>query len=137
MILKSKKNTALLALAALFMMMLTSCKALVGGGEITTSYTIANIVIAIIAFAFDMILDSRIDAKYGKHKVADSKSLKSLPGYISIVLLILPFICRPFALFNILILALCVVIAVCEKIFITIPDTKKNAGKEPDKNDKE
>lgn len=126
MVQKLKKMLAVLALIGLAMMF-TSCKALIGNGEITSLYTVSNIVIAVCVIALDMFIDSHIKAKYGDQKEwLETKSFAQISGIVEFILLALLFICRPFAFFNALILIICLGILAVDKI-IKIKNANKNS----------
>lgn len=114
---------ALIGLAMIF----TSCKALIGNGEITSLYTVSNIVIAVCVIALDMFIDSRIKAKYGDQKEwLETKSFAQISGIVEFILLALLFICRPFAFFNALILIICLGLTAVDKT-IKIKNANKNS----------
>ena len=74
---KNTKRMAALAALGLLSMMFTSCKAVIGSGNMTVLYIIANVLIAAGYLALDMFLDSKLNAVYGKpEKAPDNKPPK-------------------------------------------------------------
>ena len=112
---KNTKRMAAFMVLALLSMMFTSCKAVVGNGDMTVLYVIANIVIAAGFVALDFFLDGKIVAKYGKQKEPDSKSFAMISGTLEILLLVAIFLLRPFKFFNVLVLAVILVITAADK----------------------
>ena len=124
---KTNKLTAFSALA-LLSMMFTSCKAVIGGGDMPLLYIITNIAIVIGFFAFDSFMDSKLDARYGKPtKAPAGKSFAIISGLIEFALIVLMFLFRPFARFNIFVLAVLFVLLFIDKI-IKKNNRKKNAA---------
>ena len=65
---KNTKRMAALAALGLLSMMFTSCKAVIGSGNMTVLYIIANVVIAAGFFALDLFVDGWIKGEYFPHK---------------------------------------------------------------------
>lgn len=121
------KNTKLmtgLMTLALLSMMFTSCKAVIGNGEMTVLYIIANVVITVVFFALDLFLDWKIkDAYFPNPKEAGVIKIFYY-GLSEFAIVILMFLFRPFAYFNVLALIILLAILAVDKM-TTVKNIKK------------
>ncbi|MGN0726123.1 MAG: hypothetical protein ACI4LR_08135 [Treponema sp.] len=103
---KNTKRMAALAALGLLSMMFTSCKAVLGNGEITTLYTISNIAVVVASFAFSEYTGYLHRKKYHltKEEAAAMPKFSIIIGVIMLALLVLIFVFRPFKFFNLLVL---------------------------------
>ena len=95
---------AVLVALGLLSMMFTSCKALIGNGDMTVLYIIANVVIAAGFFALDLFVDGWIKGEYFPHKKKEEVGIIKIwyYGLSEIVIVIFMFLFRPFACFNLI-----------------------------------
>ena len=125
---KNTKGMAALAALGLLSMMFTSCKAVIGSGNMTVLYIITNVLIAAGYLALDMFLDSKLNAVYGKpEKAPANKSFAMISGFIAFALIVFMFLCRPFARFNVCVLVVLLVLMIADKIK-KIAERKANAA---------
>lgn len=83
----------------------------------TVPYIIANVVIAVGYLALDMFLDSKLDGHYEKpEKAPAAKSFAMISGDIEGAGILLMFLCRSFAYFNVCVLAILLVVMIADKI---------------------
>lgn len=114
---KNTKRMAALAALGLLSMMFTSCKAVIGSGNMTVLYIIVNVLIAVGYIALDMFLDSKLNAVYGKpEKAPDNKSFAMISGVIEIALIVFMFLCRPFVCFNVFVLVVLLILMIADKV---------------------
>ena len=84
----------------LFAMLFTSCKAIIGEGEITVKYAIATTIIALVSF----ILDALVCISAEKHGKGVGWA------FLDMIIILVPFFWRPFTYFNLLVLGISLVL---------------------------
>lgn len=132
---KNTKRMAVLVVLGLLSMMFTSCKALIGNGDMTVLYIIANVVIAAGFFALDLFVDGWIKREYFPHKKKEEVGIIKIwyYGLSEIVIVIFMFLFRPFACFNLIALIALLALFTTDKL-LTIKSLRKVIEKKNEHN---